>query len=41
MALCYRLLDVVGAVSDPQADADLFERDTKDAQRFLIEIFTV
>jgi hypothetical protein len=35
------LLDVVVAVSGPQADADLFERDTQDAQRFLIEPFAV
>jgi hypothetical protein len=26
--VCYRLLDVVVEVSGPQADADLFERDT-------------
>src|SRR5262249_8549246 len=39
--VCYRLLDVVGAVSGPQADADLFERDAKDAHRFLIELFAV
>jgi hypothetical protein len=37
--VCYRLLDVVVAVSSPQADADLFERDTQDAQRFVIELF--
>jgi hypothetical protein len=24
---CYRILHVIAAVSDPQADADLFERD--------------
>jgi hypothetical protein len=35
------LLDVVGAVPGPQADAELFERDTKDAHRFLIELFAV
>jgi hypothetical protein len=34
------LLDVV-AVSCPQGNADLFERDTKDAYRFLIELFAV
>jgi hypothetical protein len=39
--VCYRLLDVVVAVSDPQGDADLFERYTQDTQRFLIEPFTV
>src|SRR5262245_13337140 len=39
--VCYRLLDVVVAVSGPQADADLFERDTKDAHSFLIELFAV
>jgi len=33
------LLDVVVAVSGPQGDADLFERYTQDAQRFLIELF--
>jgi len=39
--VCYRLLDVIGAVSGPQAHADLFERDTKDAHSFLIELFAV
>jgi len=29
--VCYRLLDVVVAISDPQGDAGLFERDTQDA----------
>jgi len=33
------LLDVVVAVSGPQGDADLFERDTKDAYRLLIKLF--
>jgi hypothetical protein len=31
MSFCYRLLDVVVAISDPQGDAGLFERDTQDA----------
>jgi hypothetical protein len=35
------LLHVVVAVSGPQGDADLCERDTKDAYRFLIELFVV
>jgi len=35
------LLDVFVAISGPQGDADLFERDTKDAYRFLIELFAV
>jgi hypothetical protein len=37
--LCYRLLDVVVAVSGPQGDADLFEGYTRDGQRFLMELF--
>jgi hypothetical protein len=35
------LLDVVVAVSNPQSNAYLFERDTQDARRFLIELFAV
>jgi hypothetical protein len=35
------LLNVVVAVADPQGDADLCERDTKDAYRFLIKLFAV
>jgi hypothetical protein len=35
------LPDIVGAVSSPQGDADLFERYTQDTQRFLIDLFTV
>jgi len=37
--LCYRLLDVVVAVSGPQGDADLLERYTQDGQRLLMELF--
>ena len=38
---CYRLFDVLVAVADPQGDADLFERDAKDAYRFLMKLFAV
>ena len=34
-------VNVVVAVSDLQGNADLFERDTQGAQRFLIEPFAV
>jgi hypothetical protein len=35
------LLDVVVAVFGPQGNADLCERGSKDAYRFLIELFAV
>jgi hypothetical protein len=37
--VCYRLSNIVVAVSDLQRDTSLFERDTQDAQRFPIELF--
>jgi len=39
MILFAMLLDVVVAVADPQGDADLFERDTKNSYRLLIKLF--
>src|SRR5262249_22721311 len=37
----YRILHVIAALSDPQSDADLFECDAQDAQRFVIELFAI
>jgi hypothetical protein len=39
--VCYRLPNIIVAVSDPQRDASLLEGETQHAQRFLIEPFTV
>jgi len=39
--VCYRLFDIVGAVSDPEGNANLFERNAEDAYCFRVELFAI